>query len=652
MKKTLFQLLTLFVVSLSLVACGDDDPEEPNSTPTPAAELELLSTTPTNNATGIPTGEIEVTFQFNQNIHFKSGQLSVDSFVDGATVKEIATGGASLYITVICYQPGTRITVNLPQGFVYSPSDMPNKAYTLTFTTEQGVQPQPGADFESSFDAVKNMGVGWNMGNTLEANRQTITDVSNDGYWGQQGLESEYCWGQFPTSASLLKMLKDAGFGAIRVPVTWYNHMDKNGNVDAAWMNRVRQVVDYVIAQGMYCIINVHHDTGADGEGFKSWLKADTAIYNSNKARYEYLWKQIAEEFRDYGQLLLFESYNEMLDKANSWCFASFATANQYDSKMATSAYNAINSYAQSFVDVVRATGGNNSNRNLVVNTYGACNGVGSWNAHLMEPLTNMLLPTDNVTGHLIFQVHAYPGLKNNNLGAIKSEVTTMISGLKRVLEAKGAPVIIGEWGTQDWDSDVNYANNRQNFLEFCTHLVQEAKANNIGTFYWMGITDGASRMFPAFSQPDLAKTILQAYYGTAFNPTLPVRSDYSNTCITATVTYNSAWGEFNLFTGEASSTDYSGIQVDLGAQPAAGFLQIKIYGSSDVTQTVVNASTTIKFTASMGKITRITLQGSNSGGSCVVKGIWLLHKDGAKTPLDPSVYWGCTMSDITLTNY
>ena len=90
------------------------------------------------------------------------------------------------------------------------------------------------ADFETAKEAVKNMGVGWNLGNTLEANSQTVTDVTQSNYWGQQDLTSESCWGQYVTKPELLKMMKDAGFGAIRVPVTWYNHMDKDGKVDAA----------------------------------------------------------------------------------------------------------------------------------------------------------------------------------------------------------------------------------------------------------------------------------------------------------------------------------------------------------------------------------------------------------------------------------
>ena len=88
-------------------------------------------------------------------------------------------------------------------------------------------------DFESAKVAVKNMGVGWNLGNTLDA-------CSG----GAQGLESETYWGQPVTKPELMKMMKEAGFSAIRVPVTWYNHMDADGKVDEAWMKRVHEVVD------------------------------------------------------------------------------------------------------------------------------------------------------------------------------------------------------------------------------------------------------------------------------------------------------------------------------------------------------------------------------------------------------------------------
>ena len=363
--------------------------------------------------------------------------------------------------------------------------------------------------FETAQEAVTNMGVGWNLGNTLDATK-----------WGQtQGWNwpsvtaHENEWGQPTTKPELLKMMKEAGFGAIRVPVTWFQEMDSNGKVKAEWMKRVHEVVDYVINNGMYCILNVHHDTG---EGEDHWLYANTTCYNNVKDTYQYLWQQIAAEFKDYDQKLLFESYNEMLDKYGSWNYAMSNRTGGYDETEAKDAYNAINQFAQLFVNTVRSSGGNNDKRNLVVNTYGACCG-GKWgtNELPMEPLKQMKLPTDMTTGHLIFQVHSYPELKSNNLSSIKTQVTTMMSDLKTVLAAKGAPVIIGEWGTLNDDSDVNYANNKTNYLDFCKHFVTEAKKNDIATFYWMGLTDGVFRSQPLFSQPDLAETIVKAYYGT-----------------------------------------------------------------------------------------------------------------------------------------
>ena len=191
------------------------------------------------------------------------------------------------------------------------------------------------ASFENAKDAVTNMGVGWNLGNTLDANDASKT-------W-KTTAEHETCWGQPVTKPELIKMMKEAGFGTIRVPVTWYQERDKDGKGNAAWMKRVHEVVDYVIDNGMYCILNVHHDTGAESN---HWLIATVDNYNKTKERYENLWTQIANEFKDYDEHLLFEAYNEMLDAKNTW--------NEPADK--TDGYNALNSYAKSFVTTVRAT--------------------------------------------------------------------------------------------------------------------------------------------------------------------------------------------------------------------------------------------------------------------------------------------------------
>lgn len=378
-----------------------------------------------------------------------------------------------------------------------------------------------GQTMESANDAVANMRVGWNLGNTLDAQSNDTTNMWIEAWTTRTPTDYETAWNQPVTTPELMQMMHDAGFNAIRVPVTWYPHMktwqsnvptwtpstDTIGmTVNDEWMQRVHEVVDYVINTGMYCILNVHHDTGAHQT---AWLVADEATFAKQKARYQSLWTQIANEFKDYGDHLIFEGYNEMLDKYDSWCFASFASPQKYDKAVADDAYKAINDYAQAFVDAVRATGGNNSQRNLVVNTYGSCDGRGTWNAHLLEPLKEMKLPSDNANGHLIFEVHTYPDL--SNLQNAKNEVNSEFNNLQTYLAGKGAPVIIGEWGASDQDA---YTNNRQNLLDFAKFFVSAAKEKGFATLYWMGISDGNDRTVPQFTQPDLKDSIINGYYG------------------------------------------------------------------------------------------------------------------------------------------
>ena len=507
--------------------------------------------------------------------------------------------------------------------------------------------------FETAQEAVTNMGVGWNLGNTLEAHaKKPNPDI--DSYWGQEGLESENDWGQPNTKPEVFKMMKEAGFGAIRIPVTWYNHMDKDGNVNAEWMARVKQVVDYALAQDLYCIINVHHDTGADEAGkHVSWIKAEGANYEKNKSKFEKLWLQIATEFKDYDQKLLFESYNEMLDKYSSWNYATSNKSGGYNETEAMDAYKAINDYAQSFVNVVRGTEGNNGVRNLVVNTYGACCG-GKWGSNElpMGPIREMKLPDDVTSNHLIFQIHSYPGLKPNNLAAIKTQVTTMMSDLKTILAAKGAPVIVGEWGTLDDDSDVNYNNNKTNYLEFCKHFVTEAKNNGIITFYWMGLSDGSNRSLPVFHQPDLAETIVKAYRGSTEGYKYPVRSDIIGDIVTV-VDFKQVWSEVYLYNKTINTNTYKAIELELDAAPESGVLKFKVYKSNGdgVNVDITSAKSKMSFTSAMGNnLQKVTLQCFSNTYQTKVKSAYLVKNDDTKEQLYLTPFWGCSVDETVIT--
>lgn len=530
---------------------------------------------------------------------------------------------------------------------------MRTKTFLLTCATMVtiGLHAQ---SFESAADAVKNMGVGWNLGNTLDANGDGI----------HQGVDSETYWGQPKTKPELMKMMKEAGFGAIRVPVTWYNHMDSNGKIDADWMARVKEIVDYVINNGMYCILNVHHDTGDDSKntsGRIHWIHASMNTYNNTKTKYEYLWKQIAETFKNYDQHLLFESYNEMLDDYNSWCFASYSAPGQYNAASATDSYNAVNSYVKSFVNTVRGTGGNNMKRNLVINTYAASSGAGNWNQHLQEPLSELKIPTDPAgTGHIAVQVHSYPNI--SNLNNAKSEIDQMFKDLKKYFIDKGAPVIVGEWASSNVDaSTTDYARDRAKYLDFASFYVKKAKAYNAGTFYWMGLSDGSSRSLPAFNQPDLAETIAKAYHGSGYNGKYPTEADYE---ILYVVNYTSSWAELFLYGDWSGNTtlrlsDYSSIRVEMEDDSYVGKLQVKVYGDKDGKNTdgsdkykeqlaaLTSATTTINFDASKLGTTfcRITLQTLVGPTTAKVKKATLIKKDGTEVPGAITVAWGCTLT-------
>ena len=490
------------------------------------------------------------------------------------------------------------------------------------------------ADFESAKDAVKNMGVGWNLGNTLDAHDATRTWTTT--------AEHETCWDQPVTKPELLKMMKEAGFGAIRVPVTWFQEMDADGKVNDAWMKRVKEVVDYVIDNGMYCILNVHHDTGADNEIFKSWLKASTSGYNASKAKYEGLWKQIAETFKDYDQHLLFEGYNEMLDEKNTW--------NEPADK--TDGYQAINSYAKSFVTTVRATGGNNKDRNLVVNTYSASS-VGN-------AMKQLDLPEES--GHIIFQLHSYPNWKSESNA--KMEIDNLISTIKTNLLDR-APVIIGEYSTfTEWPSKIDYyETDRKVAFYAMDYLIKQTKEAGIGTFYWMGLSDGSAREMPVFNQADLAETLVKAYYGSTSDYKYPSTEGIETTYI---VKFIDSWSEAFLYGDWSRATkkvsDYKGFRLEMEDDSYADKVQIKVYGDKSgeknddgsdkykeqMAQLASGTNTTtITFDASALGSTfwGVTLQTTSGPLTAKVKKAVLIKADDSETVSTVTKAWGCEVS-------
>lgn len=490
--------------------------------------------------------------------------------------------------------------------------------------------------WEDAFTAVRNMGVGWNLGNTLDTWLKNGPDGSDWRSW-------ETGWGQSVTKPELMTMMKAAGFDAIRVPVTWGPHMDASGKVNALWMDRVHEIVDYVLDAGMYCIINLHHDTGADKE---AWVVADKEVYDRNKERYQNLWKQVAEEFNDYDHRLLFESYNEILDSRCSWCYPT--NGYNYDESYAARAYDAVNGFAQTFVDAVRSTGGNNLYRNLVINTYAAANGSGSWSPYLKGPLERLELPEDVSDHHLIFQVHTYPDISDMN--AVKAEVDEMYAVLAEHLVSKGAPVIIGEWGTSNVDTAPDYIHRREAMLEFADYFVRKAKQHEMATFYWMGLSNAAYRTVPVFNEPDLAETIVKAYHGQGHQGVYPVLDDFD---VWYKVTYNEQWAELAIVNFPVSFDRYKGVKLVLASDPGDN-LSVKMYGDGGKEQytDVLSSESVFYFDPTIlgAQCGRVTLQFSNKGRyTATVRYVSLIRNDGTEEIMTAEPFWGCSVELVAV---
>ena len=266
-----------------------------------------------------------------------------------------------------------------------------------------------------STQIVEEMNLGWNLGNTLDAE------------------PDETGWGNPPTTQAMMDAVKAAGFGVVRIPVTWAHHMGgaPNYSVDEAWMNRVEEVVGYVLSTGMYAILNTHHE---------EWVSLMPGVDQAGLAdRIARLWTQIATRFRDYDDHLIFEDLNEPRTRdATEWTGGT------------PEARAILNAYHLAAVDAIRATGGNNALRHLMIPTHAA-------NAS-DTCVADLEIPHDDP--RIIVSLHTYypNDLSFGNTpswgdGADRAEMEAELDRIHGLLPARGRAVIIGEWGTVNLDN-------------------------------------------------------------------------------------------------------------------------------------------------------------------------------------------------------
>jgi len=188
---------------------------------------------------------------------------------------------------------------------------------------------------KNSFQIVREMGMGYNIANTFDSFSYYPNIKTPD---EQIGLK-----GNIAPTKEMIKKIKKYGFKTIRFPVTWMHFIDDKGNIKSEWMARVKEVIDIIIKEKLYCILNVHND----GE-YSSWLSEGMEVKN----KYINLWSQIANEFKDYNEYLIFESMDSIY-------FTDYDTF-EYD-------YKTLTNLNQAFVDTIRNSGGNNIERLLII---------------------------------------------------------------------------------------------------------------------------------------------------------------------------------------------------------------------------------------------------------------------------------------------
>lgn len=316
----------------------------------------------------------------------------------------------------------------------------------------------------TSQQLVEDMTFGWNLGNTLDvcqADRDGDGKINEHVEAGEK--VDETLWGNPKVTKELFTSLKKNGVNAVRIPVTWRDHMDSNGNIDREWMDRVQQVVDYAYSQGMYVIINVHHDGGGDPK-FGAWIIEESQNdYNTFLKKYKNVWKQIAERFKNYSDYLIFESMNEV-------GFDTLYNKNKAD------AYNLINKINQDFVDIIRATGGNNAKRHLLIAGY---------YTDIERTCDSLYKMPDDKAERCILSVHYYTpwdfctcDIKHTwGTNSEVRQMETLIGKMKKNFVDKGIPVIIGEYAASG--SDLSSC------IFFIEKLNKLCSDYGIATFIW-----------------------------------------------------------------------------------------------------------------------------------------------------------------------
>ncbi|MEV4364521.1 cellulase family glycosylhydrolase [Nonomuraea sp. NPDC049625] len=305
-------------------------------------------------------------------------------------------------------------------------------------STDKGVR--------SAMDVVAAMQPGWNLGNTLDA------------------IPDETSWGNPRATKALFETIRAQGFRSVRIPVTWTDHQSATApyTIDVKWMNRVKEVVDLALASDLYVLINIHHDSW-------QWIAKMATDRDQVVARFNDSWTQIAAAFRDAPRKVLFESVNEP----------------QFDNTTEGEATKLLAELNRSFHGIVRASGGQNADRILVLPTLHT-NATQNLLDALYGEITSLndknLAVTIHHYGYWPFSVNI-AGVTTFNEES-QQELIGYYDRTAQTFISRGIPAILGEYGLLSFDVDVN-AVQRGEKLKFFELLGYQARIKKLTTMWW-----------------------------------------------------------------------------------------------------------------------------------------------------------------------
>lgn len=387
-------------------------------------------------------------------------------------------------------------TVNANPGTAVRSAEITVRAgsYSKTFTVEQAAgqvpepvnYPTPGTN--SAWTMMRTLGLGWNLGNQMDGYINWESD--------RRDYPDETCWGNGKATQATFDGVKAAGFTSVRIPVSWLRMIGPapEYKVDETWMNRVYEIVEYAHNAGLMVIVNTHHDENHGND--EHWLDIknaakDAALDATIRAEIKAVWTQIAEKFKDCGDWLILEGFNELNDGGWGWSAEFRADP--------TKQCGVLNAWNQVFVDAVRATGGNNTTRYLGVPTYAA-----------NPSFTTYFEMPEDPTGKLMLSVHfydpseytigekQYPEWGHNGATGKKApngdedNVKKVFSKLYEDFVEKDIPVYLGEFGcSRRKKSDTRAWAFYKYYLEY---VVKAAKTYGLPCLLWDNGADGEGR--------------------------------------------------------------------------------------------------------------------------------------------------------------